>query len=270
MTAPFEQRSAELEAARAEIECLRCENQRLRSERNAELEQFVYIASHDLQAPLRHMVAFVGLLEEELDDGVAGGDAGEYIQFIKSGASRMQLLIRDLLAYSRAGNARLVRDEVDLDDLVDEVATVIKTDNPDVDFELLAGGLPSIRANRCQTGQLLQNLLQNAVRHSRPGGSPRIRVAVDEFDDRWVLHVEDDGVGIAPADQARIFEPFCQLGDGSRGGTGIGLAICARVARRHGGDISVTSRPGHGSTFHVSIARPSAEAAGYGGTPKDS
>jgi len=219
---------------------------------NAELEQFAYVASHDLQEPLRMVASFTQLLGRRYR-GKLDQDADEFIGFAVDGANRMQHLINDLLAYSRVGtrgkplvptdcNAVFKQARDNLAKAVEETSTVIYQ-NP----------LPVVLGDEVQLLQVFQNLIANAIKFRGPE-SPQIQVTADRQGPDWVFAIRDNGIGIAPEHQERIFSIFQRLHQRSEyPGTGIGLAICKKVVERHGGRIWVESLPGKGSTFYFNI-----------------
>ena len=220
---------------------------------NAELEQFAYVASHDLQEPLRMVASFTQLLARRYR-GQLDKDADEFIGFAVDGATRMQSLINDLLVYSRVGTRGKSFAPTDcgavlqmaLDNLarsVEESGAVI-THDP----------LPTVPGDEVQLTQLFQNLIANASKFGSPE-TPRIHVSAEKQGPQWVFAVRDNGIGIAPEQQERIFMIFQRLHHRSEyPGTGIGLAICKKIVERHGGRIWVESRPGEGATFYFSLA----------------
>jgi PAS domain S-box-containing protein len=226
----------------------------LRAERlertNGELQEFAYIASHDLSEPLRMVTSYMDLLERRygrlLDD-----QGREFVRFASDGAERMRQLIDDLLLYSRVANEAPARDVVDLQAVVAEVLVALGPAIEDAAARVEVSALPSLVAERTQMARLLQNLIGNAVKfHGQ--APPRVAVSATRDPSGWVITVADDGVGVEPADRERIFAMFTRLPDSSDvPGTGIGLAICRRIAERHGGRIWVESEAGAGSAFHV-------------------
>ncbi|MCW3021655.1 MAG: domain S-box protein [Conexibacter sp.] len=231
---------------------------------NAELQDFAYTASHDLSEPLRMVASFLSLLDrrsaEQLDE--AGRD---YLRQALDGAGRMRHLIDDLLLYSRVANEEPRREQVDLNALVAEVLQVL---GPSIAAEratIDVGRLPTLEAEPVQLAQLLQNLIGNAVKFHGADRPPTVRVTARRTIGGGVLTVADDGIGIADADQERIFAMFTRLHGHDRfAGTGIGLAICRRIAERHGGRIYVESSVGRGSAFHVLLP----DAPAVPGTPR--
>jgi PAS domain S-box-containing protein len=230
---------------------------------NAELQDFAYTASHDLSEPLRMVASFLGLLERR-SAGDLDEKGREYLRQASDGALRMRHLIDDLLAYSRVANEEPQREQVDLRELVDRVLAVLGPAIAETGAIVEVGALPTIEAEPTQLAQLLQNLIGNAVKFHLPARPPIVRVSARRTIGACVVTVADDGIGIDEADQERIFAMFTRLhGRDEYVGTGIGLAICRRIAERHGGRIYVESTPGQGSAFHTLL--PDAPAAP--GTP---
>jgi PAS domain S-box-containing protein len=220
---------------------------------NAELEQFAYMASHDLSEPLRMIFGFTQLLERRYS-GRLDQDADELISSILDGTQRMQALIDDLLAYSRVGRTGPPDEDVDLAEALhmarEAVAAAIAQTGAEV---RTAGPLPVVRGNRRELAQLLQNLLSNAIKFVADG-PPLVEVSASPVDGMWDVAVRDNGIGIEPRHAQRIFEMFQRLHPRDEyEGTGIGLAICMKIAERHGGDMRVEAAPGGGSVFHVTL-----------------
>lgn len=229
------------------------------SRSNEALEQFAYVASHDLKEPLRKVQTFAGLLADEFGDVL--GDTGRvYVERLQSASARMRALIDDLLTFSRVSTAPTSAAVVDLNTIVrgvlEDLEPRLKEKGADVEVE----ALPRVLANATQMRQLMQNLIANALKFHPPGVPPVVRVSAEpaEFDARGFqmvrVLVEDRGIGIEPQYLERIFKPFERLhGRGAYEGTGMGLAICKRIADRHGGSIAVRSESGTGSTFIVEL-----------------
>jgi PAS domain S-box-containing protein len=237
---------------------------------NAELQDFAYTASHDLSEPLRMVASFLGLLERR-SAGDLDEKGREYLRQASDGAVRMRNLIDDLLAYSRVANEEPRREQVDLQVLVEGVLKVLGPAIAETEATVEVGKLPTLEAESTQLGQLLQNLIGNAVKFHEPGRPPTVHVGARRTMGGCVLSVTDDGIGIDEADQERIFAMFTRLhGRDAYAGTGIGLAICRRIAERHGGRIYVESTPGQGSAFHTLLpdapSAPGTPAAS--GTPR--
>jgi len=220
---------------------------------NVELERFAYVASHDLQEPLRMVAGFTQLLKTkystELDD-----TAQEYIHFAFDGAQRMQRLIRDLLSYSRLGRQEIEETPVDAAALVARVGQALQLSIEEHDARIDCAELPIVRADAGQLYQLLQNLIGNALKYHGEK-RPLIQVFTELKEGERVFCVRDNGIGIAPEQSERVFEIFQRLHSRAEyAGTGIGLSICKRIVERHGGRIWFESAPGEGSVFYFTLA----------------
>jgi PAS domain S-box-containing protein len=219
---------------------------------NADLEQFAYVASHDLQEPLRMVASYTQLLARryrgKLDD-----DAHEFIGYAVDGVTRMQALIGDLLAYSRVGKGGGAVERADLEAVFQRTLDVLRTAIDESGAQVTAGPLPTVEADPVQMGQVLQNLVGNGLKFHR-AEPPRVHVSAERKDEEWVISVRDDGIGIAPEYAQRIFVIFQRLHTRAEyAGTGIGLAICKKIVERHGGRIWVESAEGQGSTFFFTL-----------------
>jgi signal transduction histidine kinase len=219
---------------------------------NAELEQFAYVASHDLQEPLRMIAAYVQLLERRYK-GKLGPDADECIHFASEGATRMHRLILDLLAFSRVGTQGGGMAAADLGHALQGVLDDMQVAIEESRARIRSNGLPHVRADPQQAGQLLQNLVANAIKF-RGAEDPEIRIDSRREGDLWHVTVRDNGIGFDMRFADRIFVIFQRLHARDRyPGTGIGLAICKKIVERHGGRIWAESSPGEGSTFHFTL-----------------
>lgn len=232
---------------------------------NESLEQFAYIASHDLQEPLRKIVLYSDMMLEGLENG-RDDDVRYASGVIRDGAVRARALVSDLLAYSRAANKAIVPAEIPLDQALADARQVLSTRIEESGATLLVEG-PAVvlRGDRLQFGQLLQNLLSNALKYAAPGRLPviTVRTAIDARR-KLTISIEDNGIGFKNEHAQKIFEPFTRLHTRSQyPGTGIGLAICRAVCERHGWRIAATGRPDEGATITVTVARE-----GYALAPK--
>lgn len=217
---------------------------------NRELEQFAYVASHDLQEPLRMVNSFTQLLEMRYKDRL-DKDADEFIEFIVEGANRMKDLIDDLLNFSRLNTETKPIELVNMEESVNAVVSYIE---PSVEpFQITCDPLPSIMGDPSQIKQLFQNLLSNAIKFC-DHQHPEIYVSSQKFGNEWKIGVVDNGIGIGPEHQEKIFKIFNRLHTREEyKGTGIGLAICKRIVERHGGRIWVESQEGEGSAFYFTL-----------------
>ena len=219
---------------------------------NAELERFAYIASHDLQEPLRMVSSYVQLLARRYK-GRLDSDANEFIAFAVDGATRMQRLINDLLTYSRVGTKGRPFEPTDCNTVLDQSLVNLSATIKETRAVITSDDLPTVMADETQVAQLLQNLVSNAVKF-RGEDSPRIHISCEQENNEWILSVSDNGIGIDPAYHERIFAIFQRLhGKSEYPGTGIGLAICKKIVERHGGRMWLESEPGKGSTFYSTI-----------------
>jgi len=221
---------------------------------NKELEQFAYVASHDLQEPLRMVTSFTQLLERRYKDKL-DVDADEYIGFIVEGSKRMKYLIDDLLEFSRLNTQNRefesVLLKITLEDVLRNLNATIKENNAKISHD----PLPTIRGDRSQINQLLQNLIANAIKF-HGDEPPKVHISAEESGNEWIISVNDKGIGIDPDHQEQIFRIFKRLHTREEyAGTGIGLAICKRIIDKHNGKIWVESELGKGSTFYFTIPK---------------
>jgi light-regulated signal transduction histidine kinase (bacteriophytochrome) len=223
---------------------------------NKELEQFAYIASHDLREPLRKITAFGGLLKESLK-GRLDQDDRENLDFMIDGATRMQNIIDDLLSYSRLTTQAKPFDTVDLNETVKqlslfELSEALKETGGIVEIE---GSLPKVAGDESQIRQLLQNLIGNGIKFHLKNKPPAIIIRAKASEEGNIrIEVVDNGIGIDEKFYEKIFIMFTRLHSRSEyDGTGIGLAICKKIVERHGGQIGVVSKPGEGSTFWFTL-----------------
>ena len=251
--------------ARAQLE----EQTRDLQRSNAELEQFAYVASHDLQEPLRKVASFTGMLQHRYQ-GQLDERADQYIDFAVDGAKRMQVLINDLLAFSRVGRLSTEQAVVPMDavagDAIKNLAAAIEESDAEVD---VLDPLPEVRGDRSLLTALLQNLIGNAIKFREQEVTPRVEVSVRRDDDTYTFTVSDNGIGIAPRHADRIFVIFQRLHPKEEfTGTGIGLAMCRKIVEFHGGQIWLdhdgaqdSEEPTGGATFHFTLPVPDQEAS---------
>ena len=226
------------------------------SRSNAELQEFAYIASHDLQEPLRAVSGYIKLLKTEYIDRL-DSTAHEYVDSALDGAIRMRGLIEDLLTYSRVGTRELTLSKVDCHKVVQEVISNLPTLIEESQADIIDRDLPSIVADRTQLVQLFQNLLINAIKFRHPNTAPKIVIKAESTDNNhWLFSLTDNGIGIKTEYFDRIFKIFKRLHTSREfAGTGVGLALCRKIVKRHGGKIWVESKLGEGSTFFFTMAQ---------------
>ncbi len=219
---------------------------------NSDLQQFAYVASHDLQEPLRMVSSYTQLLARRYK-GRLDSDADEFIGYAVDGATRMQTLINDLLAYSRLGTPVESFEAVDCNGLLDQVMADLRPSIEESDAEISYANLPTVNADRSQLAQVFQNLIGNAIKFSGEE-PPLIQVSAGRLGAEWLFSVSDNGIGIEPEYADRIFVIFQRLVTRDQyPGTGIGLAICKKIVENHGGRIWFESQPGKGTTFFFLI-----------------
>lgn len=220
---------------------------------NRDLEQFTYVASHDLQEPLRTVTSYAELLQKRYH-GQLDARADLYLKTITEGAVRMKSLVQDLLTFSQVRSVEHGRAPVDLHALAGEVLQILRGPLEQLGGEVVLGPLPTVPGDRRQLAQLLQHLLGNALKFHRPGVPPRVTLDAWQERGHWRVTVRDNGIGIEPQYFDRIFRVFQRLhSQGHYGGTGMGLALCQQIVERHGGHLWVESVPGEGSTFHFTL-----------------
>jgi signal transduction histidine kinase len=255
-------RAAETAALLERAQAMEVELQRS----NADLEQFAYVASHDLQEPLRMIASFVQLLQRRYE-GKLDADADRWIGHVVNGAQRMKTLIEDLLRYSRVGKKPEPFTDLSLDDVLarvrDDLRSVVAESGATIDVQ---GPLPHVLGNEGQLTQVFENLVGNAIKF-RGDAPPKIDVAATRSGANVEVTVRDNGIGIEPQYFERIFVVFQRLHGQQIPGTGMGLAISKKIVERHGGRIWLESQPGSGSTFRFTLRAsgpPSASASASG------
>jgi light-regulated signal transduction histidine kinase (bacteriophytochrome) len=219
---------------------------------NRDLEQFAYVASHDLQEPLRMVATYTQLLAERYR-GKLDSDADKYIHYAVDGALRMQKLVQDLLAFSRVGRHGLALENTDCNVALQEALKNLEAAIQESGAMVEQAQLPVLVADRSQMVQVFQNLIGNAIKF-RGSEPPLIRVSAELIGKEWVFSVADNGIGIAPEHGDSVFVVFRRLHTRAEyPGNGIGLSICKKIVEQHGGRIWVESEVGHGSTFRFAL-----------------
>jgi light-regulated signal transduction histidine kinase (bacteriophytochrome) len=234
---------------RAEKEIMRYSEELKRS--NYELQQFAYVASHDLQEPLRMISSYLQLIERRYKSKL-DQDADEFIEYAVDGAKRLQNLINGLLEYSRVETSGKSFEPVDCEKVFGDTLANLKVAIEESSAVITHDPLPTVMADRSQILQLLQNLIGNAIKF-RSQEVPRIHVTAGRKDDELTFAVKDNGIGIEEQYKDRIFDLFQRLHSRGYSGTGIGLSVCKRIVERHGGKIWLESSVGKGSTFYFTI-----------------
>lgn len=230
---------------------------------NADLEQFAYVASHDLQEPLRMVTAYTQLLGERYR-GKLDENADKFIGYASEGAMRMQVLIQDLLAFSRVGRNGGGPMQIDCNAVMKEVLQTLASSIQESGATVTHGELPTVWGDRTQLAQVLQNLIANAIKF-RGKESPLISIQAEKEGQHWLFRVSDNGIGIAPEHVDNIFVVFQRLhARNEYPGNGIGLAICKKIIERQGGKIWVESQPERGSTFKFTVPLHESEADSNG------
>jgi len=223
------------------------------SESNAALEQFAYVASHDLQEPLRTMSSFAQLLTKKYD-GKLDSEADKYLAFIVDASQRMSDLVRDLLEYARAATEEERPSSVALDEDLEAALTHLTQAVEESGASITHDPMPTIQVDRGQMVRLFQNLIGNALKYRKSNQPPKIHVTAEQTGSEWVITVEDNGIGFDPEYASTIFMPFKRLHQvGEYPGSGVGLAICKRIVEAHGGRIWAESKPGEGATFRFTL-----------------
>ncbi len=225
---------------------------------NEELQQFAYVASHDLQEPLRTIASFTQLLERRYKNQL-DGDADEFINFIVEASVRMKQQIEDLLEFSRVMTRGSEFIKVNVNELLKEEISSLKTLIDENNAEISCNSMPEIYADSIQVGRLFQNLIINSIKFRKPNESPKIHISArkDEKTHEYIFSISDNGIGIEPQYLERIFTIFQRLHTREEyGGTGIGLAVAKKIVERHGGRIWVESEFGKGSTFYFTLPKP--------------
>jgi signal transduction histidine kinase len=239
----------ELERNRVQLERRAVELERS----NTDLEQFAYVASHDLSEPLRTVAGLSDLMSARYR-GQLDPEADEFLEHMGNSVERMQAMIDGLLAYSRVGRGTIVREDVDLDAVVDEAVEALGSIVGRSGANITRDDLPTVRGDRVQLGQLVQNLIANALKFTAPGVTPEVHISCERGRDVWTIRVQDNGIGVDPKYAELIFKMFQRLEPRERyEGTGIGLPLAQRIVERHGGRLWVEPAPGGGSIFSFTM-----------------
>lgn len=233
------------------------ENSKNLTRSNQELQDFAYVASHDLQEPLRKIQAFGNLLENEYSDVL--GEGADYLARMRNAAARMSVLIEDLLSFSRVTTRANPSIQVDLNTVISEVTGDLESRIEETGGVVTTGDLPAVKADPTHMRQLFQNLIGNALKFHKPGQPPKVDISCHSSDDEYYeIHVRDNGIGFDQKYIDRIFAVFQRLHErGSYEGTGIGLAVCRKIVERYGGTITARSSKNKGATFIVRLPKES-------------
>jgi signal transduction histidine kinase len=227
----------------------------------AELEEMAYAVSHDLRQPLHQVIRLLDLLEQEAGQRM-GDDAEALLDQARQSAQRLEGMVEAMLRCARIESSNEAFGPVDLEAVLTRVLERLEPERDASGAEITHGPMPTVEGDEAQLEQLLQNLLDNALKY-RARAKALVHVDAEEEADSWHLRVRDNGIGVAPKDAERIFQLFQRLHTAAEiPGSGIGLAVCRRVVARHGGRIWVESSSGKGSTFHFTLAKRPASAAG--------
>ncbi|MEW6731418.1 MAG: response regulator [Acidobacteriota bacterium] len=245
-----EERTRELAAANTELK-----------EKNQQIENFVYVVSHDLRSPIVSIQGLTGVLLEEYNDKLTEGEGLNYLELIQKSAGQMSALIDDLLQFSRVGRAHLNISEVDCERLVREVWTRFDSINHGVVLEIKTR-LPIIQADVHKVAQILSNLFDNAIKYRGDIATPKVEIICEESETNWHFTISNNGIGFDPCYREKIFEPFQRLSDvHDMPGSGIGLPIVRKIAQLHGGHAWADGQINKGSAFHFTIAKSTAARA---------
>jgi len=221
---------------------------------NAELEAFAFIASHEIQGPLRIISSYLSLLSKQYSESL-DDNAAEYMAFAQDGATRLRSLVENLLAVSRMIQCKNVLREIDWNLLSSEVDATLRSETQETKAEIKWNPLPQIRADAVQLSQVFTNLIGNALKF-RSEAAPRVEIGASANLTDWTFSVRDNGIGMAEESYDRIFQWFHRLHSHTEySGNGIGLALCRKIIHHHGGKIWVRSEVGHGSTFYFTLPK---------------
>ncbi len=223
------------------------------SRSNSDLQQFAYVASHDLQEPLNLIEGYLNLLAGEYK-GKMGDEADEFIDHTQEAAARMKGLIKDLLAYSRVDSKGKPFETTDLTEVMKEALANLRPRIDETEAEIICGDMPTVNVDRAQIARVLQNLIGNSLKYQKPDAKPIVEIAAERAGREWVISVKDNGIGIPEQGREKIFVIFQRMhARHEYPGSGIGLSICKRIVERHGGHIWLESAPGEGSVFSFAL-----------------
>ncbi len=224
------------------------------SQSNKELEQFAYTASHDLQAPLRHISVYIDVLKKELPPERLNDELKNAMGFISSSADKMKILINDLLEFSKVGKTSLTIEHCNVHDLTTEVLEILDEEIKECSAEITVGELSEISCDKGRLSQVFQNLISNSIKYRNPETNPKIDINCRSIGADWQFRIDDNGIGISEKYHERIFHIFKRLHTSTAyPGTGIGLSICKKIIELHGGRIWVENNNAQGSSFFFTI-----------------
>jgi len=225
-------------------------------EKNGELEQFVYMASHDLKEPIRTISAYSNLLDKRLVDE-KNEDIGQFLFFIRDGAKRMNKLLTDLLEYSTLGRNNIQLEEIDLDQIISEVGENLKLAIFESQTKIETKSLPEVLGSSSLLVQLFQNVIANSIKYRKKEENSLIQISADKANDKVLVKIIDNGIGINQEDLKKIFRPFHKIHNQSEyKGSGIGLSTCKKICALINAEIWMTSEPNEGSTTYLEFSRP--------------
>lgn len=218
-----------------------------------DLEQLLYVVSHDLNEPLRTVTAYIQLIQKNIEKGTTK-DLNEFMNFVLDGTQRMQSMIQDLVQLSRINKETVPLSEVDLSEVIKISVAQLNSKIKELDAKVIYDDLPKLKGDTSQLIRLFTHLIDNALKFKAPSRKPEIKISVEKREPGYLFSVTDNGIGIDKEFYERIFIIFQRLHSrGEYGGTGIGLALCKKIVERHGGEIRVESEAGKGSTFYFTI-----------------
>lgn len=220
--------------------------------KNKELEQFAYVASHDLQEPLRTTSSFIEIFKEKYL-GKMDEETDDILNYISQSNDRMKILIKDLLDYSRIGRKPVI-EEVNCNEVLDDVLADLSVNINETNTTIFREKLPEVRGYPTELKQLFQNIVSNSIKFRKPGTDPQINISAIRNNGHWQFAIADNGIGMEESDTERIFVIFQRLHTRTEyEGSGIGLSFCKKIVELHGGNIWVKSKPGEGTTFFFTI-----------------